>query len=427
LPFYGWLALVVLATALAMFFGLTNSALRSFSRARLEEALRRRNRLDQLQSFYRHHDDLLGVVRSLHILSLVALTVLATMASIEHFGPTPAGWLVGAAVAGILGVTLGAVIPLAWAKYAAERILVVTLPALQACRRSFSLAERVLRVFDELVRRLAGAPKNFAPFSHIEEEIRSVVAEGERENLLEKEQKDMIENIIRFPRSDASQIMTPRTDIVSLDAAARAPEARLLVATSGHSRIPVTRGNIDTIVGILYAKDLLERACDEGAQDVRVQAICRPPLFVPESKRLNELLQEFRANKIHVAVVLDEYGGTAGLVTLEDVVEQIVGAIADEYEQAPPQTITSLAERSFEVDARTRIDALRRELGVALPESEDYETVGGFVLCRLGYIPKTGESLLHEGLRITVIEAEERRITRLKLDLPVPAAAPEGT
>jgi CBS domain containing-hemolysin-like protein len=419
LPFTVWLVLGVVATALALFFGLTNSALRSFSRSRLEEALHQRGRLSELPRFYRHHEGLLQMARALHILSMTALTAIAEIGSVDRFGDTAAGWLVGAAIAGLLGVTLGGVVPMAWAKYSAERILVATLPTLHLIRHAFRPFHRALAVLDELVRRLVGVPEGFKEFSHIEEEIRSVVAEGEREGLLEKDQKDMIENVIRFRRSDVSQIMTPRTDIISIEATATTAEARTLVATSGHSRIPVTRGHLDTVVGILYAKDLLERACDEGADAARVTSVMRTPLFVPETKRLDELLRDFQGDKVHMAVVLDEYGGTAGLVTIEDIVEEIVGEIVDEYEQAPAKTIQSVAERSFEVDARTRIDELRREVGLELPESEDYETVGGFVLARLGAIPKAGETLQYEDAKITVLAAEERRVMRLRIDLPV--------
>jgi len=230
----------------------------------------------------------------------------------------------------------------------------------------------------------------------------------------------MIEKVIRFTQTAASQIMTPRTDIVSIESSASADEARALVASSGHSRIPAAKGNIDTIVGILYAKDLLERACGTGGDGLRVRDLMRPPLFVPETKQLDELLREFQGDKVHMAVVLDEYGGTAGLVTIEDVVEEIVGEIVDEYEQAPPKPIRPVAERSYEVEARLHIADLNRELGLALPENDDYETIGGFVLSRMGTIPKPGEVLQHEGIRITVLAAEERRLVKLRIDLPAP-------
>ena len=421
---YLWVAGGLVAAAAAVFFALTNSALRWFSRTRLEELLRRRNRLDDLRRFYEHHDELLQMARSLHIMAVVAMVVLVEVWATDRFGPTLAGWLIGAAVASCLTVILAGIIPLAWAKHAAESVLAATLPASQVCLRLFAPGTRFLSLFDSLVRRMLGTTDRRTAATHIEEEIRSVTSEGEREGLLDAPQIQMIENVLRFRRADISQIMTPRTDLVSLDCAATAEEARLLIVQSGHSRIPVTRGNIDTIVGILYAKDLLERACGPTDRPLRAQDVARPPLFVPETKRLDELLREFQGNMLHMAIVLDEYGGTAGLVTIEDIVEEIVGEIADEYEQAAPRPIRQVAERTFDVEARVRIGDLNDELGLNLPEHEDYETVGGFVLSRLGTIPKAGETLEVGGLRITVLEAEPRRVTRLRLDLPAPPAAP---
>ena len=414
---YLWFALGLAATGFALFFALTYHALRSFSRARLQEAFERKGRLAQLASLSRHHDDLLRMTLSLHVASVVAMVVLVEVWATSRFGPGAAGWLIGGAIAAAIGVIAAGVVPLAWANYAAESILATVLPACHLCRTVLAPLLPVCRVVDGLVRRLAGVPKDAPSGSNIEEEIVSVADEGEREGAIEEDQVDMIENVLKFRRADASQIMTPRTDIVSLDAHESVEAARHLIAGSGFSRIPATRGNLDTIVGILYAKDLLDRAADEGAKRLAVEDVMRPALFVPETKPVDELLREFQVNKVHMAVVLDEYGGTSGLVTIEDVVEEIVGEIVDEHEPEPRKPIRRVEDRTFEVEARVHIDELNDELGVDLPEDDDYETVGGFVLSRLGYIPKAGESLEHNGLRITVLEAEQRRITRLKIDL----------
>ena len=422
MPFYGWLVLGIASAGAALFFALTHSALRLFSRARLEDTLRARNRLDDLARLYRHHEDLIQMARSLHIASLIAFTVVAILWATDRFGPTALGWLVGAAGATVVSVIVGGVVPMAWAKYAAESVLVATLPVCQACLAAFSPVQMILRVIDRIVRRMAGAPEENQAASHIEEEIRSVLSEGEREGVLQADQKEMIENVLGFRKTDASQIMTPRTDIVSIDAGATAEKARALVAQSNHSRIPVTRGNIDTVVGVLYAKDLLDRTCGAGAEPrLLVKDVMRPPLFVPETKKLHELLREFQGDQVHMAIVLDEYGGTSGLVTIEDVVEEIVGEIVDEYEQTPPKTIRHVGGQSFEVEARVRVGDLNSELALDLPEGEDYETLGGFVLARLGCIPKTGESFQQDNLRITVLEADERHIARVRIDLAAPA------
>ena len=421
MPFTVWFVLGVAAAGATLFFALTHSALRLFSRHRLENVLRARDRLSDLARLYRYHEALIQTVRSLHIVALIGLAALVLAWATDRFGPTALGWTVGTALAALVGVILGGIVPMAWAKYAAESVLVATLPVCQAIRVVFSPIQRVLGVLDRLVGRMAGASEEGRAASHIEEEIRSVLSEGEREGVIQEDQKDMIESVLGFRKTDASQVMTPRTDIVSIDVGASTEEARALVARSNHSRIPVTRGNIDTVVGILYAKDLLNRACGVGADDqLHVKDVMRPPLFVPETKKLHELLRGFQGDKVHMAIVLDEYGGTSGLVTIEDVVEEIVGEIVDEYEQAPPKTIRSVGERSFEVEARVRIGELNGELGLALPEGEDYETIGGYVLARLGYIPKAGETLEQGDLRITVLEADERRIARVRLDLAVP-------
>ena len=412
------------ATGLALFFALTHYALTGFSRARLEETLRAAGRLPELRRLYEHHDELIRTTGLLHIFSIVLLSVFTEVWAHERFSGGVLGWGVGTFLAAFGSLTFGGVIPMAWARYAAESVLASTLPVCHVCRIFFWPVRRLLHVPDGIVRRMAGVPKDFRPASHIEEEIRSVVSEGEREGAIAEDQKQMIESVIGFAGSVASQVMTIRTDILSIDAGATVEQARDLIARCGHSRIPVTRGNIDTIVGILYAKDLLGRCGDAGADQVRVKDIMRTPLFVPETKRLDELLHEFQGDKVHMAVVLDEYGGTAGLVTIEDVVEEIVGEITDEYEREPPKTIHPLAERSWEVEARVHIDELNEELGLHVPEDDDYETIGGFVLSRLGYIPKAGDVLEHEDLRITVLAAEARRITRLRLEQTKPAEPP---
>ena len=434
-----WLGSGIVAAGLAMFFALAGHALSRFSRARLEEALERRGRAEELGRLFAHHDDLVRTTGLLYALALVAWTATAILWASAEFG-APLGWLVGVILAAAGAVSLGGVLPMAWARYAPESVLAATLPALHACRIAFQPAARFLGILDGLVRRLAGVAPGAAA-SPIEEEIRSVVSEGERRDAFHEDQKDMIEGVIRFRKADVTETMTPRTDIVSIDADASAESARQLIVRSGHSRIPVMGGTIDAIVGILYAKDLLS---DEAAgrtpaspagstgreawrprgepAPVCVADVMRPPLFIPATKRLDELLAEFRRAKVHMAVVLDEYGGTAGLVTIEDLIEEIFGEIADEYEEAAPVPIRRIDPRTWEVEARAHIDELNDELSLDLPEDEDYETIGGFVLSRLGSIPKAGTTLDYRGVRITVLEAEARRIVRLRVEPEAPAS-----
>ena len=308
----------------------------------------------------------------------------------------------------------GVAIPTAWAKYAGDWLILRTIPFLGVVRVLCYPAIVALRVFDPLVRRLAGAPvrdeKSFA--DELEQEILSVVSEGERHGAVDEEEKEMIESVIELGDTRVEEIMTPRTDVVAIPKDAVLDDVLDTVREKGHSRIPVFDDTIDTICGVLYAKDLLRRSADAP---FRLSDVTREVLFIPESKLVRDLLREFQARKVHIAVVLDEYGGTAGLVTIEDILEELVGEITDEYDTEEPAELERIDEQTTEVDARMRIDELNDELDVELPEDEDYETIGGFVFSTLGKIPMVGETCEHENVAIQVIGAESRRITRLRL------------
>ncbi|MHC4720593.1 MAG: hemolysin family protein [Planctomycetota bacterium] len=178
--------------------------------------------------------------------------------------------------------------------------------------------------------------------------------------------------------------------------------------------MPVYEDNIDNIVGLIYAKDLLADI-GRGGGDFKLRDKMRGTYFVPETKPIRTLLHEFQNQKLHIAILLDEYGGTAGIVTLEDILEELVGEITDEYEKPVPGPIKRIDEETIEVDARTYIDDLNEEFELSLPEDEDYDTVGGFVFSHLGYVPKSGEAFDYENLNFTISSAEARRIKRLRI------------
>jgi CBS domain containing-hemolysin-like protein len=248
----------------------------------------------------------------------------------------------------------------------------------------------------------------------LEQQILEMVSEGELHGAVDEEEKEMIESVIELTDTRVEEIMTPRTDVVAIPRDASLDEVLGTVRAKGHSRIPVYDDTIDTILGVLYAKDLLLR--DERVP-FDLSAIMRKVLFIPESKLVRELLREFQEQKLHIAVVLDEYGGTAGLVTIEDILEELVGEIRDEYDPTAPAELKLIDEGTAEVDARMRIDDLNDQLDIELPEDEDYETIGGFVFSRMGKIPKVGERYEHDNVAIQVIAAEARRIIRLRLSV----------
>ncbi len=321
-----------------------------------------------------------------------------------------------AAAAWLLSLVSVVAIPSSWAKYSGGWLVARMLPVLTVTRWSTHPLAIALGWFDPLIRRLAGAPIRDAK-SHadeFEQEILHAVSEGELHGAVDEEEKEMIESVIELTDTRVEEIMTPRTDIVALPNDTDLDGVLTAIREVGRSRIPVFDETIDSITGVLYTKDLLRRS---DAAPFNLAGIARKALFIPESKHVRDLLREFQSQKVHIAIVLDEYGGTAGLVTIEDIVEELVGEIVDEYEKEGPVELKRIDAHTVDVDARMRIDELNDELDIELPEDGDYETIGGLVFSTLGKIPDVGEACEHDNIAIRVLAAEARRITRVRLKI----------
>ena len=251
-----------------------------------------------------------------------------------------------------------------------------------------------------------------------EDEILSLVEResesGEGEASLEEDERRMIRGVFDLDESLVHEIMTPRVDVDGIEEHATIPEIKMFIVESGHSRIPVYRETIDHIVGVVYAKDLLDEE-RIGATSSLV-SIMHPPMFVPETKNVGDLLDEFLQQRNHFAVALDEYGGTAGIVTIEDVLEEIVGEIRDEYDTDEVDPTTEMeADGSLVVDARTPLAEINANLGWDLPVDEDFDTLGGYISAQAGRIPQEGESLETEHLAVEILRADPRRVLQVKV------------
>jgi CBS domain containing-hemolysin-like protein len=235
---------------------------------------------------------------------------------------------------------------------------------------------------------------------------------------IEEEERQMIRGIIEMEDTTAREIMVPRIDIEALDVSETIDDAMRLIVEKGFSRIPLYDETIDNVIGIIYAKDLL-RCVTEGRKPA-LKDVARPPYFIPESKRVDELLAELRQSKVHIAIVVDEYGGTAGLVTIEDLLEEIVGEIQDEYdrEEAPIERIN---ETEAILDARVSIETLSELFGFEPEEPQEYDTVGGFVYHRLGKVPVAGDEVRVDGLTLRVLSVIGRRIKKVRARKLAPA------
>ncbi|MDP7398351.1 MAG: hemolysin family protein [Lentisphaeria bacterium] len=250
-----------------------------------------------------------------------------------------------------------------------------------------------------------------------EDEIMSLVeqdaTEEEEDGSLEDNERRMIRGIFDLDETLVKEIMTPRVDIDALSIISSIGEAKAHIVECGHSRIPVYRGTVDSIVGVVYSKHLLDDSRLAAADSV--EQIMQQPVFVPETKNVGELLDEFRQRKNHLAVIIDEYGGTSGIVTIEDILEEIVGEIQDEFDADEPPGHQNVSDGAFEIDARMPIDEVNELLGVDISDDEEYDTIGGYVTKVLGRIPKSMENVQVPWLDVHILDADERKISRMRL------------
>ena len=394
-------------------------ALRNFSRAELDEICRRRNNSRRLGQILRNYERVALAAETLQVLATaVYVGVVAYWAHQALAGEVDTATLVSLGAGAALTLLAAEIwLPRAVAALWAEPLLYAAWPVLRVVGGALLPLVAAARVVEVLFRRVTGRIEQPADEASFEEEIRTVVSEGHREGLLEEEAREMIEGVIELSDVDVSQIMTPRTDMVSMPLALSWRDALDFVIRMGHSRIPVHDKTRDDIVGILYVKDLLPELAHGGEPSQPWAKFLREAYFVPETKPVDVLLQEFQRTRSHIAVVLDEYGGVSGLVTLEDVLEEIVGEIIDETDTDLVEGLKQIDEHTAEVLGRMHLDEINRRLEIDLPEDQDYDTIAGFVFSELGHVPVVGEQLRRQNVQITVIEATRRRIDRVRIEI----------
>ncbi len=323
--------------------------------------------------------------------------------------------IVSTGIVTFLVLVYGEITPKTYAIQNAERVsLSLAKTVLVLSKILYPVVHILIIIANFFIRIFGGKPLKEGLFV-TEEEIKTLIAAGEEAGVIEEEEKEMIHSIFEFGDTMVKEIMVPRIDMVAIKDTATIKELLELIVKKGHSRIPVYEGTVDNVVGITYAKDLLA-APSRDRLSVSFEDLIRPAYYVPETMKLDDLLRELRNRKTHMAIVVDEYGGTAGLVTIEDVLEEIVGEIFDEYD-----LVTKMAERidddNIRVDARMNLDEVSEVLGIKLPDVE-YETIGGFVYDLIGKIPVTGEKVDFTiaskwRLTFTVEKIVKRRISKI--------------
>jgi putative hemolysin len=297
-----------------------------------------------------------------------------------------------------------------------ERLVAKLLPVItSASWLLLPLAIPVRKIFETRARQAAP--------SATEGEVQAYIDVGREEGILEKEEEKLLLSIVDFGDTRVREVMTPRTDILWIDVASPVPVLADLFVSSKYSRIPAVRGTIDTVVGIVHVKDLFE-AIHLG-KPRSIPELTREAYFVPESKRVSELLREFQRRHLWMAIVVDEYGGVSGLVTVEDLLEEIVGEISDEHEDER-DAVSKAGESAYSVSGKENIETVRDLFGRG-PEDGDFTTVGGFLAARLGHIPRPGETHREADLLFTVEEADRRRVYRVRIEPGAGAGAAESS
>lgn len=320
-------------------------------------------------------------------------------------------------VTSYFSLVLGELAPKKIAMQKSEQVSFAVVPILLFVSKACKPFVKVLSVSTNAVVRLFGIDPN-ADEEHVtEEEIRMMVDVGQEKGVIENVQKEMINNIFEFDDIDVADIMTHRTDMACVDLEDSLQETIRLSIQEGYSRIPVYEEDPDNVVGIIYIKDLLKYIGTSLPKSKGLKDIMREAYFVPESKRCGALFSEMTEKHIQMAIVVDEYGGTAGLVTLEDIVEAIVGNIQDEYDNEDEE-ISKINETTFTIDGITDLEEVEEQIGIKFPE-DDYDTLGGFITSRLGFLPQDGDmnTVEYENVRFTVLNVEERRIGRVKVEI----------
>ncbi len=411
------LAFGLLATTFASIGAKT---LRHFPHRQLEDVCHVRKRPELFHQILDLHDDVALAAEKLQAIGVVILCF-CSMGLWSTFKSQ--GLLSGFAVAFavlLLNLVITVWIPWAVVRHGAATFLLRTWRIWWLVYQVFRPLTIGSAIAHWVFRRLAGEPEKMEKEEEeeaFEDEIMTMVTAGEREGLLEQDAREMIEGVIELGDADVSDIMTPRLKVDALDVNLNWPEILSFASETGRTRIPVYERTLDDIVGVLYVKDLLPGLANEPDQPRKpLRELLREPWLIPSTIPLDDLLQDFLENRKHLAIVVDEYGAVEGVVTIEDVLEEIVGEIIDESDNDLEEEITQLDDSKSEVLGVTHLDSINECLAIDLPDSEDYDTIAGFVITRLGHIPKPGEFVDHNGTRITVLEAKPRRVERVLLE-----------
>ncbi|KJS80399.1 MAG: hemolysin [Peptococcaceae bacterium BICA1-8] len=395
---------------LSGFFSSTETALFSLNKVRILHMAEEGNKKAQL--IMKMLDDPNRLIATILIgnnIVNIGASAIATSMAIDIFGSRGVGIATG--VMTILVLVFGEVTPKTIAAQNAEKWSLNIIEIIRVLSIVFMPIIKILAVLTNFMVRLTGSAAKQGPFI-TEDELKLLVNVGQEEGLIAESERAMINSIFEFDDTLVREIMTPRMDMIVTDVTDSFTSVVNIAIDAGHSRIPVYEDTTDNIIGIIYAKDLLKNI-NKDFSALEIRKLLRPAYYIPETKKVRDLLAELRQAKVHMAIVIDEYGGTAGLVTIEDVIEEIIGDIQDEFD-IEEESIVMLTDDAIRADARASIYDINESLNIDLPD-DDFETISGLVFHLLGHLPKEGEELSLGNVKIKVEKTLGRRVDKVKV------------
>jgi putative hemolysin len=412
--------LIVLLVLLSALLSTAEASLIALTEARLRKYEDDGNEFDwSINLWIKNPQRLLATLHTGDAIVDVTATVLAAGVCSELYGPN--GIYIAIAVMIVLTLILGKTLPKALGIHYAEQLAFPSIRFLAILYYPLSIFALPVSWLSNILLGLTGGNKKTTQIT--EEEIEYMIDLGAREGIIERKEGELLQSVLEFTDTVVREAMIPRTEMVALPVNASPKELIDAVTRGGHSRVPIFENTLDNVLGILHAKDLFRLVQDVGTEKLNVKPILRKPFFVPETMKISKLLEEFRVKRSHMAVVFDEFGGTAGIITLEDVLEEIVGDIQDEYDDEE-QLIVKIQTGKFSVDARVSIAELEEKTGIKLPEEGDYDTLAGFITTHSGKVPDVGAEIPAEGFVIKVTAADGKRVSKVELNIATPTPVP---
>ena len=411
---YSLVILLIILVTMSAFFSASETALTAFNRSKLKAiAEKNQRKADLLKGWLKKPNEILtALLIGNNIVNILASSI-ATMVAISILGNNSRAIAISTGAMTILLLIFGEITPKVVAKAYSAHISNAVIKLVYMLSKLFLPISKILMVVSKLIARIFGVKIDEIAFLITEEEIKSVVSVGEEEGVIEEEEKKMIHSIFEFTDTTVKEIMIPRTTVFAVEASKTLEEIWDVITGNGYSRIPVYEEGIDNIIGVFYIKDIFNVIRD-GKLNMQVKSFIREAYFVPETKALVEMLEEFKKKHIHMAIVLDEYGGTSGIITIEDLIEEIVGDINDEFDIEHDEEIKKVADNKYIIDAMLDVEFLNEELSIDLPVSEDYDSLGGYIYSVLGRVPLEKDTITHDNgkVEIRVLEVDNRRIVK---------------